>query len=55
MKEKISSAYEALQLLDIRPTQHNIRILAGVLDAMREIYQELEELDNGGKTNSNER
>lgn len=54
MKEKLSGAYEALQLLDIRPTEHNIHILAGVLNALRDVYKELEELEHERKTDSNE-
>lgn len=39
MKEKIETAFNALKELDIKPTPHNVSILCGVYDLLREIYQ----------------
>ncbi len=41
MKDKLSQAYSMLQLLDVKPTEHNIVILSTVLSNMKEVYEEL--------------
>ena len=38
MKEKIEAVFNALQELDIKATPHNVSILDGVYDVLREIY-----------------
>lgn len=46
MKDKLSQAYSMLQLLDIRPTEHNIVVLSNVLSNLKEVYEELEKEDH---------
>ena len=38
MKEKIEAVFNALQELDIKATPHNVSLLNGVFDLLREIY-----------------
>ena len=38
MKEKLEAVFNALQELDIKATPHNVSILDGVYDVLREIY-----------------
>lgn len=38
MKEQIESVFNALKELDIKATPHNVSILSGVFDILREIY-----------------
>lgn len=53
MKEKIKEVFEALQLLDIKPTPNNVSILNGVFAYLREIFKELEEQENAGTEGRN--
>lgn len=46
MKEKLSTIYDALQELQIKPTAHNTSILNGVFNLLKEIYDEMGD-DNG--------
>lgn len=39
MMKKLETAFDALKELDIKPTPHNVSILDGVYDLLREIYQ----------------
>ena len=41
MKEKLTSVFDVLQLLDMKPTPHNVSIMNGVYSVLREIYGEL--------------
>ena len=45
MKEQIEAVFNALKELDIKATPHNVSILSGVYDILREIY-------NGGNDNA---
>lgn len=45
MKEQIEAVFNALKELDIKATPHNVSILSGVFDILREIY-------NGGDVNA---
>lgn len=58
MKDKIETIFEALKLLDIKPTPNNVSILNGVYDMLRALYNEANEakegVPNAGKTNSDE-
>ena len=45
MKEQIEAVFNALKELDIKATPHNVSILDGVYDILREIY-------NGGNDNA---
>ena len=45
MKEQIETVFNALTELDIKATPHNVSILSGVFDLLREIY-------NGGNDNA---
>ena len=38
MKDKIETIFNALQDLDIKATPHNVSLLDGVFDLLREIY-----------------
>ena len=46
MKEKIESVFNALKELDIKPTPHNVSILSGVYDLLRDVYQEADKHGN---------
>lgn len=50
MKEKVKDIFEALQALDMKPTPRNTSIMSGVYDLLREIYGELEGMENVGNT-----
>ena len=39
--KKLESAFDALKELDIKPTPHNVSILDGVYDLLREVYREV--------------
>ena len=38
MKEKIETVFNALQELDIKATPHNVSLLSGVFDLLRDLY-----------------
>lgn len=38
MKDKVNEIFNALQELDIKATPHNVAILDGVFDFLRQIY-----------------
>ena len=46
MLEKLNDVFTALQELDIKGTPHNVSILNGVYEILREIYQEMGEKEN---------
>ena len=46
MQEKLNDVFTALQELDIKATPHNVSILNGVFEILREIYQEMGEKEN---------
>ena len=48
MLEKIEDIFNALQELEAKPTPHNVSILSGVYQVLREIYQEMEGTENAG-------
>ena len=52
MEEKIETAFNALKELDIKPTPHNVSILDGVFNVLRDVYIELtkKEGDQDGRT-----
>lgn len=52
MKERINECFEALKELDIKPTPHNVSILAGVYDNLRSVYAELKKEKEGEKVAS---
>ena len=41
MKEKVTACFDTLQELDIKPTPHNVSILAGVYELLRQVFEEL--------------
>ena len=48
MKGKIGGIYRALQGLDLKPTPDNAKIMTAVYNTLEDIYNELEEQENGG-------
>ena len=52
MKEKLTACFDGLQELDMKPTPHNVSIMDGVYSLLREIYRELDEMEdkNDGRT-----
>lgn len=55
MKDKIETIFEALKLLDIKPTPNNVSILNGVYDLLRDMYNNAKEGVAGeGQTDSAE-
>lgn len=50
MKEKIEACFTRLQGLDIKPTLTNMETLVQTLYDLREVYQELEGLENVGES-----
>ena len=52
MKEKLEECFNALQGLDMKPTPGNVSIMDGVYALMKEIYKELEGLEDAGKDGS---
>lgn len=47
MKEKIGGVYKALQELDVKPTPGNARILTAVFNTLEDVYQRMEDAENG--------
>lgn len=45
---KLETAFDALKELDIKPTPHNVSILDGVYDLLREVYREVSDADSDG-------
>lgn len=41
MREKLSTIFDLLETLEIKPTMHNLRVLYTVLSGLQEVYQEL--------------
>ena len=39
--DELGKVYEMLQGLQVQPTEHNLRILVGVLDTLKACWQEL--------------
>ena len=54
MRERINAVFEALKLLDIKPTPANVSILNGVYEQLRIVYNELKEGEDvdGSKADS---
>ena len=50
MKEKLKDCFERLQRLDIDPTLANMEKLVQTLYDLRDVYQELERMENDGGT-----
>ena len=49
MKDKVQKIYEEfLPHLDVKPTPQNVNCLNAIYTFLREIYQGLEEKENGG-------
>ena len=48
MKEKIEECFNALQGLEIKATPRNVSVLDGVFSLLREVYSELEGMENAG-------
>lgn len=46
MKEKLKDCFERLQRLDIAPTLKNMEALVQTLYDLRDVYQELERMEN---------
>ena len=42
LKNKIQECFDALQELNLKPTPHNVSILAGVYELLRQVYTELD-------------
>lgn len=51
MKEIIESVFNRLQELDIKATPNNVGIMDYVFQTLRNIYKEMEETENAGKSN----
>ncbi len=49
IKDKLEEAFNALQQLDMKPTPGNVSIMDGVYSFMKEIYKELEAVENAGE------
>lgn len=54
MKEKIGGVYKALQDLDVKPTPGNARILTAVFNTLEDVYQRMEDAENGRAEADNE-
>ena len=54
MKEKIGGVYKALQDLDVKPTPGNARILTAVFNTLEDVYQRMEDAENGRAQADNE-
>ena len=52
MKEKLKDCFERLQRLDIDPTLKNMEALVQTLYDLRDVYQELERMENDDRTAS---
>ena len=50
MKEKISACFDRLQTLDIKPTVGNLEAILQTLYDLREVYNELERIEENGRT-----
>ena len=50
MKEKIEACFDRLQKLDIKPTLNNMELLVQTLYDLREVYNELKEGDEDGRS-----
>ena len=50
MQEKIEEIFNALQMLDMKPTPNNVSIMDGVYLILREIYNELGVHDHVGES-----
>ena len=46
IKQKIEAVFNALQELNIKPTPHNVSLLSGVYNLLREAYVEAEKHGN---------
>lgn len=46
MREKLRDCFERLQNLDIKPTLKNMEALVQTLYDLRDVYQELERMEN---------
>ena len=53
MKEKINEIFNALQELDIKATPHNVAILDGVFDFLRQIYADTVKTEKDGEQGAN--
>ena len=49
--DKIETIFEALKLLDIKPTPNNVSIMNGVYNGLKQIYAEMEGKNNAGTEN----
>ena len=49
MKEKIEACFNRLQGLDVKPTLSNMETLVQTLYDLREVYNELERIEQDGK------
>ena len=54
MKGKIGGIYQALQGLELKPTPENAKIMTAVFNTLEDIYNELEEAENGRSESSSE-
>jgi hypothetical protein len=48
MKEKLNEVFEALKMLDMKPTPPNVSIMHGVYNLLKDVYKELTEVENNG-------
>ena len=51
MQKKIEEVFDALQALDMKPTPHNVSIMCGVYEVLREVFNELEGMKDAGTEN----
>ena len=51
--DKIETIFEALKLLDIKPTPNNVSIMNGVYNGLKQIYAEMEGTNNAGSGTEN--
>lgn len=47
MSENIKTIFEALKLLDMKPTPHNVSIMNSVYDLLRAMYSEANKAKEG--------
>lgn len=52
MKQQIKEVFEALQLLDMKPTPNNVSIMNGVFEMLRGIYARMEDDADAGTENA---
>ena len=51
MQNKIEEAFDALQELNMKPTPHNVSIMIGVYEILKEVYAELESMKDARTEN----